>query len=51
MNYYEEGKRLFDGLFVLELANNLRWSWNQPTKELFRAIDPETWLTRRGVTP
>ncbi len=22
MNYYEEGKRLFDGLFVLELANN-----------------------------
>lgn len=26
-----------------ELAHNLRWSWDLPTKELFRTIDPETW--------
>jgi starch phosphorylase len=26
-----------------ELAFNLRWSWHQDTKELFRAIDPVLW--------
>jgi starch phosphorylase len=26
-----------------ELAANLRWSWHQPTLELFRDIAPETW--------
>ncbi len=25
------------------LAHNLRWSWHQPTKDLFRAIDPKLW--------
>ena len=25
------------------LSINLRWSWEQPTKELFAAIDPELW--------
>ena len=26
-----------------ELAANLRWSWHQPTQELFRDIAPATW--------
>ncbi|HEU0205880.1 MAG TPA: alpha-glucan family phosphorylase [Pseudolysinimonas sp.] len=26
-----------------ELATNLRWSWHQPTLELFRDIAPQTW--------
>jgi starch phosphorylase len=26
-----------------ELAGNLRWSWHQPTRELFQFIDPELW--------
>ena len=26
-----------------ELAGNLRWSWHQPTIELFRDLDPELW--------
>lgn len=25
------------------LANNLRWSWDRPTRELFAAIDPRIW--------
>ncbi|MGO1384452.1 MAG: alpha-glucan family phosphorylase [Arachnia sp.] len=25
------------------LAHNLRWSWHQPTRDLFRAIDPKLW--------
>lgn len=25
------------------LAHNLRWSWHQPTRELFAAIDPHLW--------
>ncbi len=25
------------------LAHNLRWSWHEPTRELFRAIDPHLW--------
>jgi starch phosphorylase len=28
---------------VEELAANLRWSWHQPTLELFRDIAPELW--------
>jgi starch phosphorylase len=32
------------GLEVLdELAGNLRWSWHQPTIDLFRDIDPDSW--------
>ena len=30
-----------DGLS--ELAHNLRWSWHQPTRDLFAAIDPALW--------
>lgn len=26
-----------------ELATNLRWSWHQGTRELFRAVDPKLW--------
>jgi starch phosphorylase len=26
-----------------ELATNLRWSWNQPTLQLFESISPEAW--------
>ncbi|BDI21936.1 alpha-glucan family phosphorylase [Herbiconiux sp. L3-i23] len=26
-----------------ELAGNLRWSWHEPTRELFDYIDPEAW--------
>jgi hypothetical protein len=26
-----------------ELVNNLRWSWHQPTQELFAAVDPAVW--------
>ncbi|RMB58817.1 alpha-glucan family phosphorylase [Tessaracoccus antarcticus] len=25
------------------LAHNLRWSWHQPSRDLFRAIDPQLW--------
>ncbi|MEU2434096.1 alpha-glucan family phosphorylase [Streptomyces sp. NPDC007861] len=31
-----------------ELARNLRWSWHAPTRELFRAVDPEGWRTAEG---
>ncbi|MFN2432496.1 MAG: alpha-glucan family phosphorylase [Gemmatimonadota bacterium] len=26
-----------------DLAYNLRWTWNHPTRELFRQLDPELW--------
>ncbi len=26
-----------------DLAHNLRWSWDNPTKDLFATIDPTTW--------
>ncbi|MBG6053724.1 starch phosphorylase [Salinibacterium sp. CAN_S4] len=26
-----------------ELASNLRWSWHEPTRQFFRAIDPVLW--------
>jgi len=26
-----------------ELALNLRWSWHQPTRDVFAALDPELW--------
>jgi starch phosphorylase len=26
-----------------ELANNLRWSWHAPTRDLFAAVDPGQW--------
>ncbi|MEP6481478.1 MAG: alpha-glucan family phosphorylase [Rhodoglobus sp.] len=33
-----------DALAALdELSSNLRWSWHQPTIELFESIDPELW--------
>ena len=28
---------------LTELAMNLRWSWHEPTRALFEAIDPEQW--------
>ncbi len=28
---------------LAELAGNLCWYWNEPTKELFRAMDPALW--------
>ncbi|OYO19289.1 glycogen phosphorylase [Enemella dayhoffiae] len=28
-----------------ELATNLRWAWHEPTRELFRAVDPTLWDT------
>ena len=31
-----------------ELAQNLRWSWHAPTRELFASIDPELWSDVRG---
>ncbi len=30
-----------------ELAGNLRWSWHEPTRELFSFIDPELWKASR----
>ncbi|WP_406863227.1 alpha-glucan family phosphorylase [Streptomyces sp. HUAS MG47] len=26
-----------------DLARNLRWSWHEPTRELFRSVDPDGW--------
>ncbi len=26
-----------------ELSTNLRWSWHEPTRQLFREIDPAGW--------
>lgn len=26
-----------------ELTTNLRWSWHEPTRQLFRSIDPQRW--------
>jgi starch phosphorylase len=31
-----------------ELAQNLRWSWHQETRELFRSVDPEGWPDAQG---
>jgi glycogen phosphorylase len=31
-----------------ELAQNLRWSWHAPTRELFASIDPDLWSDVRG---
>ncbi len=28
---------------LTELARNLRWSWHEETRELFRSVDPERW--------
>jgi starch phosphorylase len=33
-----------------ELATNLRWSWHEPTKQLFASIAPEVW-TSSGQDP
>jgi starch phosphorylase len=30
-----------------ELVTNIRWSWHQPTQELFSAIDPQVWASVR----
>lgn len=36
--------RLPEALATLEdLAMNLRWSWDRPSRDLFRDIDPDTW--------
>ncbi|MGV0750474.1 alpha-glucan family phosphorylase [Mycolicibacter minnesotensis] len=37
-------------LALEQLSMNLRWSWEQPTQELFAAIDPELW-DRSGRDP
>ncbi|MCU1571103.1 MAG: glycosyltransferase family 1 protein [Naasia sp.] len=42
-----------------ELSGNLRWSWHEPTRELFEYIDPDLWAASQhdpvsllgGVTP
>src|SRR3712207_4718810 len=26
-----------------ELAGNLRWSWHEPTRQLFESVSPELW--------
>ena len=41
--------RLPEPLAPLEaLALNLRWSWDQETRDLFRWVDPDLWeATRR----
>ena len=26
-----------------ELSSNLRWSWHEPTRQMFRSVDPELW--------
>ncbi|WP_418959227.1 alpha-glucan family phosphorylase [Streptomyces tritici] len=31
-----------------ELARNLRWSWHEPTRELFRSVDPDGWRAAEG---
>jgi glycogen phosphorylase len=31
-----------------ELAQNLRWSWHQETRELFRSVDPDGWRAAQG---
>ncbi|NJP45081.1 alpha-glucan family phosphorylase [Actinacidiphila epipremni] len=31
-----------------DLAQNLRWSWHQETRELFQSIDPEGWRAAQG---
>ncbi|HUH07381.1 MAG TPA: alpha-glucan family phosphorylase, partial [Egibacteraceae bacterium] len=28
---------------LMELAVNLRWAWDRPTRELFRSADPDLW--------
>lgn len=28
---------------LADLANNLRWSWHVPTRDLFKSIDPQRW--------
>jgi len=33
------------------LAGNLRWAWHAPTRELFRAVDPELWDTAGHSPP
>jgi glycogen phosphorylase len=33
---------------LTELAQNLRWSWSPETRELFEAVDPETWRATGG---
>ncbi|HWG73250.1 MAG TPA: alpha-glucan family phosphorylase [Acidimicrobiales bacterium] len=36
--------RLPEALIPLsELASNLRWSWDERTRDLFRWVDPQTW--------
>ena len=33
---------------LAELARNLRWSWHEETIEVFRAVDPDLWLSTGG---
>ncbi|MFI0721805.1 glycosyltransferase family 1 protein [Streptomyces sp. NPDC021224] len=31
-----------------DLAQNLRWSWHQETRELFQSVDPDGWRAAQG---
>ena len=31
-----------------DLARNLRWSWHPDTQEVFRAVDPDLWMSTGG---
>lgn len=33
---------------LIELSQNLWWTWNPRAREIFRMIDLETWITTRG---
>lgn len=33
---------------LLELATNLRWTWNQDAGALFRHLDPPLWQSLEG---
>ncbi len=32
---------------LASLATNLRWSWHQPTRDLFESLDPDLWAESR----
>ena len=33
---------------LVALSQNLRWSWHAPTRELFEALDPQSWASSHG---
>ena len=36
---------------LAELAGNLRWTWDRPTQDVFRAADPQWWDAHRSPPP